>query len=115
MRPPTCSDSNAPALKADQKEQEDDAELGEAGNVLRVHHRHPIEPRGVLHERAEAERTEYGSGAEVAEHRDHAEAPHERYHDAGGAQHDQRIAVGIQAYEVRRHLPPLVAGSLQTH
>ena len=43
-----------------------------------------------------AERSEDGAGSEIAEHRTEAEPAHQRHDDAGGAEHDQRIGIGVE-------------------
>ena len=95
-------------LQADQEQQEDDAELGDAGDVLGVDHRDPVEERQLVHERAEPQRPEDGAGAEIAEHRAQPEAAHQRHDDAGRAEHDQRVAVGV---EIDRMSPAIIPRS----
>ena len=96
-------------LQADQEHQEHDAELGDAGDVLGVGDRDPVEERARFPERAQAERPEDRAGRQVAQHRAHAPALHERHDDAGGAEHHQRVAVGIDIEGLRGHGALVVA------
>ena len=81
-------------FEADQKQQEDDAEFGDAVNVLGVADREPVQRRKRADQRAEAERAEQRAGAEIAEHRAEAEPADDRHHDTRRAEHDQRVAIG---------------------
>ena len=81
-------------FEADQEQQKDDAEFGNAGDVIGVADGEPIEEGKRADERAEAERPEDGAGHQIAERRAQAEAADDRHQDAGRAEHDQRVAVG---------------------
>ena len=83
-------------LQADQEQQEDDAELGDPGDVLGVDDRDPVEERERALKGAQAERAEDRAGRQVAQHRVHAPALHQRHDDAGGAEHHQRVGIGIE-------------------
>jgi hypothetical protein len=82
-------------LEADEEQQEDDAELGEAGDVAAIRDGNPVEDGHTFLQRAQAQRPQDGPGCQVAEHRAHAPALHDRHDDAGGGEHQQRVAIGI--------------------
>ena len=82
-------------LQADQEQQEHDAQLGEGGHVVLVDHGQPVERRDLLLEGAEPQRPKDGTRTQIAEHRGQPEAAPQRHDDAGRAQHDEGVAVGV--------------------
>ena len=83
-------------LQSDQEQQKHDAQIGKVGDVLGVDHRHPAQERHLVLERAQRQRSEDRAGAEITQHRAEAEPAHQRHDDAGGAEHDQRVRIGVE-------------------
>ena len=90
-------------LQTDQEHQEYDAQLGDAGHAGGIGNGDPVEDGCALQKRAQAERPHDRAGRQVAEHRAHAPAPHDRHDHAGGGEHEQRVAVGIDVERLRGH------------
>ena len=80
-------------FEPNQKQQKDDAELGDTLDVLGVADREPIKDRDLADERAQAQRAQYGAGDEIAECGAYAQPADDRHQNPGGAEHHQRIAV----------------------
>ena len=80
-------------FQPDEKQEKDDTQFGDAGNVAGVADRDPEQGRHRMTERTQSERAEHGAGAKIAEHRTEAEASHHRHHDARGAEKNQGVAI----------------------
>ena len=68
-QPPHGEKTRQRQFETDQEQQKDDAKLGNAGDVFGVAHRDPDQRRKKLDQRAETERAQQRTGAEITEHR----------------------------------------------
>ena len=96
-------------FETDQEQQEDDAELGDAGDVLGVADREPVQRAETSRSASRGRAAQQRAGAEIAEHRRKAEPADDRHHDARRAEHDQRVAIGGNI-DRRGHDPPASRG-----
>ena len=101
-------------LHADQEQQEHDAEVGEAGDVLGVDHGEPVQERELADKRTESQRTEDRAGYEIAEDGIEAEPAHQWNDDARSAEQDKGIAVDGNV-DRRGHLSVFVSSCRERH
>ena len=99
---------------ADQEQQEHDAEVGEAGDVLGVDHGEPVQERELADKRTEPQGTEDRARYEIAEDGIEAEPAHQRNDDARSAEQDEGIAVDGNV-DRRGHLSVFVSSRRARH
>ena len=78
-------------FEADEEQQEDDAEIGDEGDLPFAGDGEPVDRPRMLGETAEAMRPKCGADDEETEDRADLEAVHDRGHDRRRAEHDQGI------------------------
>ena len=104
-------------FEADEEQQEDDAEIGDEGDLFLAGHGEPIHHRRMLGQPAEAVGTEQRTDHEIAQHRAHLEARQQRRHHRRRRQNDQRVLEGMYIADGRhrakhRRWPPIRADFL---
>ena len=91
-RPAHAPQSAEADVQPGRKEQQDDPELGEGLDPVRVADREQVQPAVLQRERAERERAGDHADEDEADDRRDPHSRERRDDDPGGAKHDQRIA-----------------------
>ena len=92
-------------LKPNQEQQEDHAKLGNRGDAFRVNHCEPIKQRVFIDEGPKRKRPQQRPGTKIAKHRADTDAAQQGHDHARRAQHDQRIAIGLNIEPLSQSLP----------